>query len=73
MERTRQVNGNEGASVERRYYISSLDRRTKAKRLAEYIRGHWSVENNWLHGYSVHSSHDDPLCSGAGLMCLIRA
>ena len=28
------------------YYITSLDRRTKAKRLAEYIRGHWSVENN---------------------------
>jgi len=33
-------------STERHYYISSLDRRTKAKRLAGYIRGHWSVENN---------------------------
>ena len=28
------------------YYISSLDRRTKVKRLAGSIRGHWSVENN---------------------------
>jgi len=46
VESTRQVNGNERPSVERHYYISSLDRRTKAKRLAEYIRGHWSVENN---------------------------
>jgi len=46
VESTRQVNGSERASVERHYYISSLDRRTKAKRLASYIRGHWSVENN---------------------------
>jgi predicted transposase YbfD/YdcC len=46
VESTRQVNGSGRASVERHYYISSLDRRTKAKRLAEYIRGHWSVENN---------------------------
>ncbi|MCY2950811.1 MAG: ISAs1 family transposase [Planctomycetota bacterium] len=38
--------GGERVSVERHYYISSLDRRTKGKRLAEYIRGHWSVENN---------------------------
>jgi predicted transposase YbfD/YdcC len=46
VERTRQIIGREKVSVERHYYISSLDRRTKAKRLAEYIRGHWSVENN---------------------------
>jgi len=46
VESTRQVNGSERASVERHYYISSLDRRTKAKRLAESIRGHWSVENH---------------------------
>jgi predicted transposase YbfD/YdcC len=46
VESTRQVNGREKPSVERHYYISSLDRRTKAKRLAELIRGHWSVENN---------------------------
>jgi predicted transposase YbfD/YdcC len=44
VERTRQVNGT--TSVELHYYISSLDRRTKAKRLAGYVRGHWSVENN---------------------------
>lgn len=46
VERTRQILGQAKVSVERHYYISSLDRRTKAKRLAEYIRGHWSVENN---------------------------
>jgi predicted transposase YbfD/YdcC len=46
MERTRQIIGKEKVSVELHYYISSRDRRTKAKRLAEYIRGHWSVENN---------------------------
>ena len=34
------------ASVELSYYISSLDRRTRAKRLAGHIRGHWGVENN---------------------------
>lgn len=49
VERTRESTGKEGkpkTSTERHYYISSLDRRTKAKRLAEYVRGHWSVENN---------------------------
>lgn len=46
IERTRQVIGREKPSVQRHYYISSLDRRTKARRLAGYIRGHWSVENN---------------------------
>ena len=44
VERTREINGHK--SIERHYYISSLDRRTKAKRMAGYIRGHWSVENN---------------------------
>ena len=44
IERTRELNGQ--ISTERHYYISSLDRRTKAKRMAGYIRGHWSVENN---------------------------
>jgi predicted transposase YbfD/YdcC len=49
VERTRQSTGAGGKpkiSVERHYYISSLDKRTKAKRLAGYIRGHWSIENN---------------------------
>jgi predicted transposase YbfD/YdcC len=44
VERTREVAGK--VSVELHYYISSLDKRTRAKRLAGYIRGHWSVENN---------------------------
>lgn len=44
VERTREVNGH--SSVELSYYISSLDRRTRAKSLAKYVRGHWSVENN---------------------------
>ena len=49
IERTRESDRKDATrkiSVERHYYISSLDRRTKAKRLAGYIRGHWSVENN---------------------------
>jgi predicted transposase YbfD/YdcC len=44
VERTREINGH--TSVELHYYISSLDRRTRGKALAKYIRGHWSVENN---------------------------
>jgi predicted transposase YbfD/YdcC len=44
VERTRDIDGR--VSVELSYYISSLDGRTGAKRLAGYIRGHWSVENN---------------------------
>jgi len=44
VERTRIMTDH--TSTERHYYIGSLDRRTKAKRLAGYIRGHWSVENN---------------------------
>ena len=49
VERTRQFTGKDGkprTSLERSYYIASLDRRTGAQRLAEYVRGHWSVENN---------------------------
>jgi predicted transposase YbfD/YdcC len=49
IERTRELMGPKGVpkkSIERHYYISSLDRRTKAQRLAGYVRGHWSVENN---------------------------
>jgi predicted transposase YbfD/YdcC len=44
VERTRELNGHK--SIQRHYYISSLDRRTRAKCLAGYVRGHWSVENN---------------------------
>jgi predicted transposase YbfD/YdcC len=45
LESRRQIIGQE-PSVERHYYISSLDRRSTARRLAECIRGHWAVENN---------------------------
>ena len=44
VERIRQVNGK--CSTERHYYISSVDRRSTARCLAEWTRGHWSVENN---------------------------
>jgi predicted transposase YbfD/YdcC len=49
VERTREFDGKDAkrkTSIERHYYICSLDRRTKAKRLAACVRGHWSVENN---------------------------
>jgi predicted transposase YbfD/YdcC len=42
--RVRQVNDH--TSTEWHYYISSLDARRTARQIAEYIRGHWSVENN---------------------------
>jgi predicted transposase YbfD/YdcC len=44
VQRVRQVN--EHTSTEWHYYISSLDARRTARQIAEYIRGHWSVENN---------------------------
>jgi predicted transposase YbfD/YdcC len=56
IERTRELNGK--TSRERHYYISSRDRRTKAKGLAAYIRGHWSVENN-LHWQLDVSFNED--------------
>jgi predicted transposase YbfD/YdcC len=49
VERTRESarpGGGRKTSVEKHCYIASLDRRTHAKRLASYIRGHWSIENN---------------------------
>jgi predicted transposase YbfD/YdcC len=56
VERTRDTNGQ--ISTERHYYISSLDRRTKARRVAAYVRGHWSVENN-LHWQLDVSFNED--------------
>jgi predicted transposase YbfD/YdcC len=44
VERTRSVGGQQ--SIERHYYISTLDRRRSARQFLEYSRGHWSVENN---------------------------
>jgi len=45
-------------SVERHYYISSLGRRVRAERMAGYVRGHWSVENN-LHWQLDISFNED--------------
>lgn len=44
VESVREVIG-KGTSTDRRYFISSLPG-TDAKRMAELVRGHWSVENN---------------------------
>jgi predicted transposase YbfD/YdcC len=44
VERTREVIG--VISCERHCYISSLGCKVKAKNMAEYVRGHWVVENN---------------------------
>lgn len=57
VERTRQT-GDGQSSTELSYYISSLDRRTRAKKLAEHVRGHWSVENN-LHWQLDMSFRED--------------
>jgi predicted transposase YbfD/YdcC len=56
IERTRELNGK--TTVTRHHYISSLDKRTKAKRLAACIRGHWSIENN-LHWQLDVSFNED--------------
>ena len=56
VESIREVGGH--TSVERHYYISSLGRRVRAKRMAEYIRGHWAVENN-LHWQLDISFNED--------------
>lgn len=58
VERTRET-GNGPTSVELSYYISSLDRRTRAKRLAQHVRGHWTVENNLHWQLDVSFSEDD--------------
>lgn len=57
VERTRDVDGQ--TSVELSYYISSLARRTRAKRLAQHIRGHWRVENNLHWQLDVSFREDD--------------
>jgi predicted transposase YbfD/YdcC len=45
-------------SVERHYYISSLSRRAGAKRMGEYVRGHWTVENNLHWQLDISFSED---------------
>jgi predicted transposase YbfD/YdcC len=58
VQRTRQQVGQATASIERHYYLTALDRRTTAAKLAAYIRGHWSVENN-LHWQLDVSFNED--------------
>jgi len=45
-------------SVEQHYYISTLDRRRKAQRILELVRGHWSIENNLHWQLDVSFSED---------------
>ena len=55
--RTRELEGH--TSSEWHYYISSLDGRRTARQFADYIRGHWSVENNlhWQLDVSFDEDH----------------
>jgi len=56
IESEREVIGR-GVSVERRYYISSLE--PDAAALARAIRGHWSIENSLHHVLDVSFNEDD--------------
>jgi len=56
VESTRQTAGK--ISVEKHYYISSLDGRKSARQFLAYIRGHWSIENN-LHWQLDVSFNED--------------
>ena len=57
IEATREVN--EKTSVEKHYYISSLDRRHKAETILARARGHWSIENNLHWQLDVSFGEDD--------------
>jgi predicted transposase YbfD/YdcC len=54
--RERETDGRK--SSEWHYYISSLDGRRTARQIADYVRGHWSVENN-LHWQLDVSFNED--------------
>lgn len=56
IESHREVIG-QGISVQRRYYISSLE--PDAAALARAIRGHWSIENSLHHVLDVSFGEDD--------------
>lgn len=49
----------ENTTETRHYYIGSLDRRYKAKRIGQCVRGHWSVENNLHWHLDVSFNEDD--------------
>lgn len=51
--------GTSATSVERHYYISSLDRRHKPQTFLSHIRGHWGIENNLHWQLDVSFSEDD--------------
>lgn len=59
--RTRQLRGQERVSEQTSYYLSSLSAHTSAQQMAQYIRGHWSVENQ------LHWSLDVGMCDDGGL------
>lgn len=56
VEAQREVAGH-STSIERRYYISSLDGHS-ARHVAETIRGHWSVENKLHYALDVSFAED---------------
>jgi len=56
VEAQREVIG-QGATTERRYYITSLP--PDAEKLAQTIRGHWSIENGLHHVLDVSFHEDD--------------
>lgn len=58
VERVREVMGKDPAvSTERHYYILS-NRRCPAQRVAQIIRGHWSIENSLHHVLDVSFNED---------------
>lgn len=59
--RTRQLLGQERVSEQTSYYLSSLSAHTSAQQMAQYIRGHWSVENQ------LHWSLDVGMGDDSGL------
>ena len=61
VKRTRQLLGQERVSEQTSYYLSSLSAYTSAEQMAQYIRGHWSVENQ------LHWSLDVGMGDDSGL------
>jgi len=56
IQRTREINGTPSREIS--YYISSLNAKRSARQFADYIRGHWSIENN-LHWQLDVSFNED--------------